>query len=252
MKPGPIEDLVGDIFARLYETVVPDLVNRSNTEENRSRMRVDHLLMSNSSHDNENNNSGAGSTPFLLPADIEMSGLIPVTTILSRPRAKGINRKEIQRKAEALVVGKSSPTMATNPALAPGPSSSLRPSTQGTTKIVTAVLIPIEAGRGGIAQEDTRETGREGSSVPGSLHDSADDESELSDVGAEAERTLMFPGLVRGGSRVVEENGEADEDGDGDGDGDGDEDGDGDGDGDVGSGAEGDSGSGEESEVLEE
>lgn len=192
MKPGPIEDLVGDIYARLYETVVPDLVNRSNTEENRSRMRVDHLLMSSNSHYNENNISGAGSTPLLLPADIEMSGLIPVTTIVAKPRTKGINRKEIQRKAEALVVVKASPTTTTNPALAPGPSSSLQLSTHGNTKLLTAVEIPIARG-GGTAREDIRETGREGSSVPGSLHDSADDESELSDVGAEAERGVMFP-----------------------------------------------------------
>ena len=238
-----MEDLVGDIFARLYETVVPDLVNRSNTEENRSRMRVDHVLMSNSSHYNDNN-SGPVSTPLLLPADIEMSGLIPVTTIVAKPRSKGINRKEIQRKAEALIVAKPSPAMTVNPALAPGPSSSLRISTHGVTKIVTAVAIPfVEGGRGGIvAREDIRETGREGSSVPGSLHDSADDESELSDVGAEAERSVMFPGLARGGSRGREENGEAE----GEGDGDGDDGGDGDR-----SGAEGESGSREESEMLE-
>lgn len=231
MKPGPIEDLVGDIYARLYETVVPDLVNRSNNEENRSRMRVDHLLMSNSSHYNDNNNGGAGLTPLLLPADIEMSGLIPVTTIVAKPRTKGINRKEIQRKAESLVAGKPSPTTTVNPGLAPGPSSSLRLSTHNNAEVVVAVAIPIGEARDRIGREDIRETGREGSSVPGSLHDSADDESELSDVGAEAERSVMFPGLARGERRLMEENGEADEDGDG---------------------AEVESGSGEDSEMLEE
>lgn len=249
MKPGPIEDLVGDIFARLYETVVPDLVNRSSTEENRSRMRVDQLLMSNNGHYNDSNNSGTGSTPLLLPLDIELSGLIPVTTILTKSRAKTINRREIQRKAEALVIIKPSPTTSTNPAMAPGPSS-LELSTHGGTKLVTAVVIPIDGGSGRMAREDTRETGREGSSVPGSLHDSADDESELSDVGAEAERSVMFPGLVRDESRAGEENGAADGDGDGDNDGDNDDgDGDGEGEGDAGSEAEGESDS---SEILDD
>lgn len=243
MKPGPMEDLVGDIYARLYETVVPDLVNRSNTEENRSRMRVDHLLMGNSSHYNDNNNSGLGSTPLLLPADIEMSGLIPVTTMVAKPRTKGINRKEIQRKAEALVAAKPSPITTGNPALVPGPSSSLRLSTHDNTKVLVAVAIPVNEGRSGMGREDVRETGREGSSVPGSLHDSADDESELSDVGAEAERSVMFPGLARGESRVGEDNDEADEDGDVDGDDDGDRD--------LESGAESEGGSREDSEMEE-
>lgn len=88
--------------------------------------------------------------------------------------------------------------------------------------------------------------GREGSSIPGSLHDSADDESELSDVGdaAAADQRpgkVMFPGLVRGsGARERGGNGSAEEGSEGEGEGEGDGEGEGNGDGDEGEGDDGD------------
>lgn len=196
MKPGPIEDLVGDIYALLYQTVVPDLVARSNTEENRSRMRVDHLLMNHIST-NINIDGSVATPPPILPMDLDsVVGLIPVTLI--KPRAKGINRRDIQRKAEVLVAAKFPPTVSGPGPKSPGP---------GVTRILAAVAIPTAESQLLTVHEDPARKGREGSSIPGSLHDSADDESELSDVGDAGERpgAVMFPGLVRGLSNRGEE-----------------------------------------------
>lgn len=156
MKSAPIEDLVGDTYAHLYEMVVPELVVKSNTEENRVRMRVDQLLMNTST-----------TAPDGPPAE--------PPTKPSRP--KSVGRREIQRKAEALV------------SKTPPPSAivSSRPSLGTNTKILTAVAIPErepEQAKSGalLAVQEIEDTAKDVSSVPGSLHDSADDESELSEI----------------------------------------------------------------------
>ena len=191
MKTTLIDDLVGDTFALLYETVVPDLIAKSNDEENRDRMRVDHLLM-NPEASPAAANANSPAPPLPLPGQAFADQ--PATT---RPRPKGVGRRDIQKKAESLVSRSAIPTPATF-------SSSSKPS-KPPTSVPTAlqpldtVIPPTDAAPdgGGAARE------KDISSVPGSVHDSADDESELSDIEEEAEtgvmtkdETPMFPGLL--------------------------------------------------------
>ena len=188
VKSTLIDDLICDIYARLYETVVPELVAKSNDDENRDRMRVDHLLM--------NSNFQHTDIAFLEP-----HSLGPGEPVV-RVRSKGVGRREIGRRAEALIVKP--------PSLLP--LSKSKPTGSGPTSVPTeekTTSVIIERG------VDNREEGPKEmpSSVPGSVHDSADDESELSDIveeeeeeeeeeedegqeKAESEGNVMFPGLM--------------------------------------------------------
>ena len=191
MKPGLIEDLVGDTYAMLYATVVPDLVTKSNEEENRVRMRVDHLLT----------DPTAEKVP---PPDSKLVDLTSSGAAPKQPRAKSISRREIQRRAESLVLTKP---------VAPPPAS--KPRSLSSPKILAAVEIPERIGMarqtssGGalLAVTEREDAVKDISSIPGSLHDSADDESELSDVeelmeDVEPAPRVMFPGLVAGRGTV--------------------------------------------------
>lgn len=209
MKSGPIEDLIGDTYAHLYEMVVPELVVKSNTEENRVRMRVDQLLMNTSI-----------ATPEEPPTE-------PPT---KSARPKSVGRREIQRKAEAIVSKPAPPPIAVSSK--PGPPA-------GTSaKIFSAVAIsekePEQAKNGALlAVREMDDAAKDASSVPGSVHDSADDESELSEIEdavdeveaegeAEGEKDegvkVLFPNLNKGRGRaeVEDEDDEEVEDGDGD------------------------------------
>lgn len=156
MKSASIEDLVGDTYANLYELVVPELVVKSNTEENRVRMRVDQLLMS---------------TSTVAPEEP------PAEPSAKSSRPKSVGRREIQRKAEALVARPPPPpAVPSKPALA-----------GSSTKTLAVVAIPErepEQAKSGalLAVREIEDAGKDVSSVPGSLHDSADDESELSEI----------------------------------------------------------------------
>ena len=176
MKSSLIDDLIGDAYATLYERVVPDLITKSNNEENRDRMRVDHLLMS--------LDGPHVDTP---PSDSITRG---AESAVAKPRNKPVGRKEIQRKAEALVTKLAAP-----PVLLKAPRA------LGTVpQQENALGEPI------LAKEDA--VTPVGGSVPGSLHDSADDESELSDIeeiAEMAERRPLFPNLVESKAGTHEE-----------------------------------------------
>lgn len=169
MKPTLIDDLIFDTYAMLYGTVVPELAAKASGEESRERMRVDHLLM---------NTDDTVATPP------------PPTTITPdpaaiKPRTKGVGRKELLRKAEAVV---------TKPSAAP---EMFRiPSTTETS----VSQLPRQGVS--IVKEEQGKEDAQGSSAPGSVHDSADDESELSEIEEEPPVpvvTPMFPNLINGG-----------------------------------------------------
>lgn len=154
-KVSPIEELIRDIYATLYEKTLPEIIAKSTDEENRLRMRVDHVLTG--------PEASLTDTP---PPDQENAGDVPTT----KTRALGIiTKKELYKRAEALVARSNSANAATNvmkPAeLEPAPEPEAGPSNG-----LSPPPIPQEA-----AKDDA-------SSVPGSVHDSADDESELSEV----------------------------------------------------------------------
>ena len=208
MKGTHLDDLVGDMYARLYETIVPDLVAKSNDEENRDRMRVNHLLMS--------TDGPTGDAPS--PEPTSLSG---DPTVVRPPRFKGVGRREIQRKAEAII---SKPPPA--PIAAKPPKTFAEPlpqqlQEQGYQVNATATFM--------VKEEAARDAGA--SSVPGSVHDSADDESELSDLEDIPEETAgakpIFANLVssaKGGDTPAaegEDYGECEGEGEGEGEGQG-------------------------------
>lgn len=190
MKSTLVDDLIGDIFARLYEQVVPELVARSNDEENRDRMRVNHLLM------NSDGPSADSPSPAAMPFGV---GLGPgLEQPAARMRPKTVGRRDIGRRADALVAKTVNPLPASKPK---------NPFSASTSAPLSEKNLAAIGGRTGnlvdeLAVKDT-------SSAPGSVHDSADDESELSDIVEEEEekvekemmeRTGIFPGLAgRGG-----------------------------------------------------
>ncbi|KAM5437822.1 Histone transcription regulator 3 [Microsporum ferrugineum] len=86
IKSGMFDDLVADIYAQLYEKTLPQFVEQVAGEENRERMKVDHLLMPGESAD------GTETPP----------ALTSVQAPAPRLRAKGVTRKEVQKKSDAI------------------------------------------------------------------------------------------------------------------------------------------------------
>ena len=138
------EDLMNDIYSLIYEAVVPELIARAGEAENRERMRIDRMLM------NSENNEKSGQTTSAGDASNQST------------RIKMISRTEIRRRAEAL-------------AARPSPTTS-----RGKVAMVPEVRIERESPR----QERSRSPDEviEDLNLHGSLHDSADDESELSSI----------------------------------------------------------------------
>ena len=195
MKAGVIEDLIGDTYALLYEQTVPDLIARSNDEENRVRMRVDHVLAG----PEASASASATATPPPPPLDLAVKS--GEATVI-KPRFKGVTRREVQKRAEALVA---KPAAAAAAALA-----TAKASPKGTTEQpVNVATLAIKDDAGG--KEVV-------SSVPGSVHDSADDESELSELeefvdAPEKPAAVMFPNLPdKGGDEENDDDGDDDDD----------------------------------------
>ena len=168
MKPTLIDDLIFDTYAMLYGTVVPELAAKAIGEENRERMRVDHLLM---------NTDDSVATP-------PPPGTMIPDTAAVKHRTKGVGRKELLRKADAVV---------TKPSAAPE-NSRIR-----STAEVHILQQPAQAVS--MIKVEHEKEDAQGSSVPGSVHDSADDESELSEIEEEPVSVVkpMFPNLVNSG-----------------------------------------------------
>ena len=184
LKPSVVEELIGDIYALIYEDHAENLRAQESAEENRVRMRVDKIL------------AGPASDPpsvehgLTTQSDLQVAD--PMTMYKRKPTT--ITHREIIRKAEALMV-KPPPIATPKPAVRtlghrgePGKSPAI------------AVVIP--------SQSPTKEV-ISIPDTPGSVHDSADDESELSDVeddgaveemkveetGAPHAKSPMFPNL---------------------------------------------------------
>ncbi|KAL1960935.1 hypothetical protein VTO42DRAFT_5919 [Malbranchea cinnamomea] len=169
MKAGMFEDLVADTYALLFERNLEKFAEQATEEENRERMKVDHVLTSGNDADGTRT---------------------PTTSVPGpKPRVKGVTKKELQRKADAIALkaaasrqaGKAvrAPDECARPSTTDGPSEEQAPSKEDTKEDAPAVQ----------------------SSVPASLHDSADDESELSELDDEkfsepAKPRPMFPNLL--------------------------------------------------------
>ncbi|KAK5156427.1 hypothetical protein LTR04_005654 [Oleoguttula sp. CCFEE 6159] len=185
MKPLLIDDLIGDTYAKLWRDVGPTLWSGvdsplreavpASVEPRSNMMSLTNMM---------NSDGATDIAPQPLPIKME----VPAPT---KPRAKGIGRREIRQCAEG-TVGR--PPAPAPPATKPLP----RPSDPHVQVVIEA---RNHEGNGLMTAE---------SSIPGSIHDDADDESELSDVDedvvneVEEEQVVkdeppkrpMFPGLA--------------------------------------------------------
>lgn len=173
------EDLIRDIYAHIYDNIIPTLIKIDAAEENRVRMRVDNIL--------------TNPTPAVIetPPPDAQGGEQP-----KKSGARYVTPREIVRKAEAIAAkpAPSVPAKVFKP-LAPAPSSEV------------GAIPPSDAPKLAVVIH-TDGANDVGSSVPGSVHDSADDESELSEVDEDVAeelppttelvqtRTPMFPNLL--------------------------------------------------------
>ncbi|KAE8147510.1 histone transcription regulator 3, partial [Aspergillus avenaceus] len=177
MKVSHLEDLIADIYSRLYEVNMPHVIDQVN-EENKEKMKVDHLLMG---------SDGAADTPT--PPTSAPASEAPAP----RGRTKGIARRDVQKRAETIVQRKLTPRAQV--ALKPPATTEAEPSQNTTDTVTSAPQTKINT-----TAADELAPGLQ-SDIPHSLHDSADDESELSEIDdeklskLEGERKLLFPGL---------------------------------------------------------
>ncbi|MCJ1307493.1 Histone transcription regulator 3 [Agyrium rufum] len=189
-KDTEIEDLVGDIVARIYEAIVPDLQRIADEAKAKEPQTLPYLDQPhlNPAYNNESRDATPGSSTA-----IEGQAPLGSDIIAPKPRAKLITRKEIQRRAEAIAT-KPAPTSApaaTMPAI-PTPSKTIqviipilaRPRTGSPSEVPLHDDDADDAMDEGATGEymlrvEDEELGKDvPSSVPGSVHDSADDESE--------------------------------------------------------------------------
>ncbi|KAJ5290188.1 uncharacterized protein N7443_010441 [Penicillium atrosanguineum] len=199
MKVTMFEDLVADLYARIYELNMPQLTEQVN-DENKEKMKVDHLLM-----------GGDATTEASTPA----SSAPAADTPAPRGRTKGIARRDIQKRADTIVNLKLGPRTTAKFATATEPDQPTprRPSTTATSGPTSA---PQEPGTQASATENNDATRQ---SDPNDAQDSDDEGEDGSKPKDSSEGKPMFPNLHKN----VSETGDAEDDGAGSGDEGGDE-----------------------------
>lgn len=208
MKVVAIDDLIGDTYGLLYATIGPTLPPLSSEQHQQSQQP-----QTGSSTPGQ---SGPGPLPVASLGQIQVDGVVDPASnpnlpfsiyhpsqlnqlqaqqpdTAARPRAKAIGRREIQRKAEAASVRPAVPvaapvtvpTLPIRSPLAPQPQviipkmspEKTEPNEQSPTKANEQLQVPAS----GVATAATS-VGNVEDSAPASLHDDADDESELSEL----------------------------------------------------------------------
>lgn len=210
MKPLLIDDLIIDTYAVLYGMMSPTLepppseasaANAPATgtlltfvpsapgppaEVNRNMMSLNALM-------NLDGTASPNPNPFVPPPGPgPFSTNIPPSDLTTRPRVKTVGRRELQRKAEACVTKPVTSTISTSTSVQPSASnipiqSQVQPPTPSRIEIVISAKPPdpslLHVPGGGISTHSGSGVGTAETSAPGSVHDSADDESELSELG---------------------------------------------------------------------
>ena len=169
LKPATFDDLIVDVYATIFKEKAPELAPPSVPGEKDTVMSVNNIIL------DPNMQLTAGAPP---PSDLAMdSAGTPGDYTSVRPRSRGVTKREVQRRAETLVI---TVNKHWNDKLPKDESSK-----------------PTNAAKLAYKNDE----GKDGaSSVPGSVHDSADDESELSDLeempaGSKIKQP-MFPNLM--------------------------------------------------------
>jgi hypothetical protein len=193
MKPAPIDDLINDAWAVLYTEIARTLPG-----PDPATMSVSNTQTDGASDQGMPQRMGPMSLNNLV---MDMNGTqinVPVTfagSEPSRPRKIGINRREILRKAEMAINRIPEPPRAIAPASVvaktPVLGSNVGQEQENGGNGSGRLEVPPAAGGDGDGEK------RDESSERGSLHDSADDESDLSDVPEmeDVEPQMIFPNL---------------------------------------------------------
>ena len=142
LEKGPFEELMMDIYACLFESVVPELIARAGEAQNREKMRIDRMLM-----DTNNNQS-------------DQASAAEATVAPSRP--KQVSKAEVRRRSEALVTRVVVPTVRTKAVTARATSPDMNSTARFPARKTNSI------------KKNTPDAAI--------MHDSADAESELSSV----------------------------------------------------------------------
>ncbi|KAF2723138.1 hypothetical protein K431DRAFT_265218 [Polychaeton citri CBS 116435] len=173
MKPGAIDDMIGDSYALLFSTIGKQLLEEQRTVKQEDSDQPHPALsspprpdaMSISSMMNIDGTNELKSKSSLLPNTALFGTQTPNELSEQAPARKkvGVGRREIRAAAEAC--SQKPATAPTGPSTKSGPPGNVR------------VEVVIHASKPNTSIATSRE-----SSVTGSIHDSADDESELSEL----------------------------------------------------------------------
>ncbi|KAF2661255.1 hypothetical protein K491DRAFT_619966 [Lophiostoma macrostomum CBS 122681] len=206
MKPLLIDDLVGDTFAVLYQTVaptLPPLPSEQSLQPQSAQPNFNPIGHPNPTLvpissltqvqvDGSSESAPNPNLPFSIYHPNQLQGPIPtLADNTSRPRAKAIGRREIQRRAEAASVKPVAPLSApTNmpirsPTLSRPPV--LLPARESPEKIPLREVSPSKSNeqprpRSNEPQAFASHITSVENSAPASVQDDADDESELSEL----------------------------------------------------------------------
>ena len=228
MKSILVDDLIGDAYALLYETVGHDLDAANPTplespvapplppppkEKESSVMSLSNMM----------NLDGAADVPD--PTTTTLTSLATAADQATKPRIRSVGRRDIRQAAEAATAQKPTGPVVGPPPLpppAPPTSSSSSAAVLQQAKSTAAIearpptsAIEVKAAGSkmeGVQTEEPKEKEKvvEPSTAPASVHDSADDESELSELeeedGDEIVVRPLFPGLAA--SKEVQQGGD--------------------------------------------
>ncbi|KAJ5643647.1 Tetratricopeptide-like helical [Penicillium longicatenatum] len=183
MKVTMFEDLIADLYSRVYELNIPLLIEQVN-EENKEKMKVDHLLM-----------AGEGAADASIPP----ASLPASDTPAPRGRTKGIARRDIQKRADTIVTLKLAPRTAASKAVTADNEQST-PVRRGSNSATTSGPAATPQGTG----KHTALAGEGKTEHPGDETEMSDmDESKLESTSS-LRKAMLFPNLPKGESGDAE------------------------------------------------
>lgn len=196
MKATPIDDLINDCWAQLYIQVARGLPGPEPSSLQRAQLDgTTDVHSPRPTGPMSLNNLVMNMDGTQIPVPFTVAGSEPI-----RPRKIGVGRREVLRRAEAAINRAPEAPRALAPHPRPSEPSSLvlgsNAPPNGSSSSVPRVEVPV---RRLSEKRNGDEAEREESSAPGSLHDSADDESDLSDVPDidDVEGAMIFPNLMK-------------------------------------------------------
>jgi len=183
MKVSLLEDLIADLYSRLYELNLPNVIEQA-SEENKEKMKVDHLMNLDGAVDAHPSASagpgGSTSNPLgttSAPGPAQLTTTTPTEAPASVPRGrtKGIARRDIQKRAEAIVASKLTTRPPTKPTTITSATATTETEPQNANETASSSTVPAKVPKSEPGTKDKK---------PGSTRES-EDESELSEIDEE-------------------------------------------------------------------